>query len=137
MYSLPLVLCFVFCMFIFKPVFSASVSLLDIVCICLCICDSRQMSSTKSKSSNCSVNVHWMECWPCLTVSLIIHSITMININCDKMHPCLTPVFTSNVSDNFPLWMTWQVEFSGLVSQTLLVFHSDASASRKRLCLHY
>ena len=56
---------FVFCMFIFKPVFSAScVNLLDLFCICLCVCDSRQMSA-KSRSSNCLVNVHRMPFWPC------------------------------------------------------------------------
>ena len=58
---------FVFCMFIFKPVFSASfVNLLDFFCICLCECDSRQVSSAKSRSSNCLVNVHWMPFWPCV-----------------------------------------------------------------------
>ena len=102
---------FVFCMFIFKPVLSAScVNLLDFFYICLCVCDSRQIFA-KSRSSNCLVNVHWMSFWPCLTVSLITQSITMITINGDRVHPCLTPVFTSNVSDSFPLWITWQVEF--------------------------
>ena len=104
---------FIFCMFVFKPVFSDScVNLLDFVCICLCECDSRQMLSAKCRSSNCLVNVHWMPIWPCLTVSLIIKSITMITINGDRMHPCLTLVYTSNVSDSLSLWIIWQVEFS-------------------------
>ena len=52
--------------------------------------------SAKSRSSNCLANIHWMTFWLCLTVSLIIQSITMIKSNGDRMHPCLTPVFTSN-----------------------------------------
>ena len=85
---------FAFCMFIFKPVFSAScVNLLDFFCICLCVCDSRHMSSAKSRSSNCLVNVQWMPFWLCLTVSLIIQSITMIKINGDRMHPSYTSLY--------------------------------------------
>ena len=59
---------FVFCMFIFKPVFSAScINLFDFFDNCLSVCDSRQISSAKSRSSNCLVNVRWMPFWPCLT----------------------------------------------------------------------
>ena len=100
-YCSPLVVLFS-CTFIFRPVFSAFlVNLLDLFCIYLCVCDSRQMSSAKSRSSNLLANVHWMSCWPCLAVSLVIQYIAMIKINGDRMHSSLTPVFTSNISDTF------------------------------------
>ena len=53
-----------------------------------------------------------------------MQSITMITINGNRMHLCLTPIFTSNISDSFKLWITWQSfrTSAGLMSQTVMVF---------------
>ena len=105
--------CIQYSNFILLPFsFASCFNQLSLLRLFLCACDSKQTPSAKSRSSNFLLNIYWVSFWLCFTVSFSIQSITMIQINGDRMQPCLTPVYASKVSDSFPSCIAWQVGFS-------------------------
>ena len=77
-------------------VFSASLFVLN--CTCLCVEEIKATSSAKSRTSSFDVNFH-LSPVPSLTVCLITQSIMSRESKPDIVHPCLTPVVSSNHSE--------------------------------------
>ena len=83
-----------------RPVLSVfSSSLFVFNCTCLCFEEIKATSSAKSRSSSYGVNFHRSPVPSSFTVCLITQSIMSRKRKPDIVHPCLTPVVSSNHSE--------------------------------------
>ena len=86
-----------------RPKFPADSSIWVVFsCIWLWLCASKVTSSAKSKSSNWFHSVHWIPFLCPSVLSLVIQSTASRNKKGGSKQPCLTPVFTSNLSVRLP-----------------------------------